>query len=930
MQQRIADDVTVYLAGEPPRILSASPEPGANGISTSAVITAVFDMDLDPATITGSTVTLTRLSPEASIDGTLAYNAATRTASFTPTTRLDPDKIYRLTVSTSLKSAKGAALGTSFSTTFTTRYFHDDEIGIDLTYSSSDLVLNSSAPIYIQLYTVPLPNPADFGTDQAVLSAMPITASGRYRIPQSLIPRQSSQAIVFMFHDIDGDYTPGDDGAGIGDSERIMKYGGSWTLADPENETVITDFTGEYYTIDPAFIVDVGSSFTLTYTDGSPFEADGFEGLDSPPSNARLLTQGIAETARNLHDPDDVDYLRFTPATTDRYAVEVGGTGYQLRVELYPTDSAALTRTGALATSTGTEARIISTGVSHLTSGQTYYIRVDSPASGLGDYEIAYQFATAAADTSEPDNDLASATALPIGRSNQQTHTFHEDSGTDHDWFALELESGKTYVVEVEEDPSFFGFGAQSRGLKADFRLEWSDGSSTGIYYPLVVGGNTLFIDDPDKWWGGGGWPEGSDGSGTFYLRVANNTTLVGTQRPTMRYTILLTWGPDPADAIDNPYMVGNQFDQFNEHGPAGMAGSGTAIGYAAQGDQGVRRTIYSVLPAEDPQDDADWFRIQSRNNLNDYLIRTETEPGNEGIIVEFEIYKAKLVGDYDLIPDLVAGPVASGQPWSGNQDEPVRGVKIYPGALSSAYTYYPTALQSTFFVKVQRSTTPSANPMTGAYRLYFKAGADNEDNQIPDTSETVGGTAYRLDETPWIGQPNSTIYSERNKLADRNDWSGSSTPMRFNSIFAMNYDFGTGEPLPGVNPYPDHDYFWVEIPAGNTSVDLSIIASFENYPGPGMPIKATVRKAPNINAATALLTIQARDSNANKVVTEGELVYVGAYDSHSYFQTNDDHQIYQTISVTGGDVLFVRIERDNVNAVAGDPVTAEYSIRFF
>ncbi|MGD9941109.1 MAG: Ig-like domain-containing protein [Clostridia bacterium] len=114
MQQRIADDVTVYLAGDPPRILSASPEPGANDISTSAAISAVFDVDLDPATITGSTVTLTRLSPAADVPGTLSYDGASRTASFTPASRLEPDKSYRLTVTSGVTSAKGAALGASF------------------------------------------------------------------------------------------------------------------------------------------------------------------------------------------------------------------------------------------------------------------------------------------------------------------------------------------------------------------------------------------------------------------------------------------------------------------------------------------------------------------------------------------------------------------------------------------------------------------------------------------------------------------------------------------------------------------------------------------------------------------------------------------------------------------------------------------------
>ena len=301
MQNRIVNDVTISLAGDAPRILAATPGPSATDIPTSAVISAVFDINLDPATITGSTVSLTRLSPAAAVPGTLSYNAAARTASFTPDARLEPDKSYRLTVTTGVKSAKGAALGTAFNTTFTTRYFHDDEIGIDLSYVSSDLVLNSNAPIYIQILTVPLPFPANLETDMAILGAMPITASGRYRIPQSLIPRQSDKAVFFLFHDIDNNYEPGDDGAGTGDSERIIQTGVPGNTTDPEDGTIVFDHADGFFVFDSSLILETGTGYTVTYSDGTPYAADGFEGQDLPPSGSRVLTQGIFETARNLH-----------------------------------------------------------------------------------------------------------------------------------------------------------------------------------------------------------------------------------------------------------------------------------------------------------------------------------------------------------------------------------------------------------------------------------------------------------------------------------------------------------------------------------------------------------------------------------------------------------------------------------------------------
>jgi len=224
MQEKIVEDVTIHLAGNAPRILSASAGPSASGISTSAVISAVFDIDLDPATITGSTVSLVGLTPEATVEGTLAYDTATHSANFTPVTRLEPDKNYRLMVTTGVKSAKGAALGSAFSTTFTTRFFHDDEIGLDPSYVSADLVLSNTKPIYLEIYALPLSDPPNH-LDSTILDSQKITAPGKYRIPQSLIPGGANKVVLALFHDINGNYEPGDDGAGDGDSQRIMKTG---------------------------------------------------------------------------------------------------------------------------------------------------------------------------------------------------------------------------------------------------------------------------------------------------------------------------------------------------------------------------------------------------------------------------------------------------------------------------------------------------------------------------------------------------------------------------------------------------------------------------------------------------------------------------------------------------------------------------------
>lgn len=911
MKEKIEDDVVTYVAGEAPVVSSVLPAASAESVPTSSSVSVSFDIDIDASTLSSDTFKLLRLPSLSAVSGSSAYDAVTRTITFTPGSRLDVEASYRIEIAASLKSAKGADLGQTFTSQFTTRYFHDDEIGIALTYSSADLVLNSGAPIYFQVYRVPLPSPPT-ASDLTILNDMPATASGKYRIPRDRIPTGASQALVMLFHDINGNFQPSDDGAGSGDTERWIKTGVAGNLVEDSADIIAGAAVDGYMNLNPAYVVSVGTGYAVTYTDGSPISADGFESLDVPGSYHEL-TQGTYETARNLHALTDVDYLTIAPDANNHYAVKVKETTYELRVELYANNSDALTRSNPLASSSGTAARTINADAYAMTGDQIYYLRVDSPSSGLGPYEIGYMYAAASADASESDDDSASAKPLTFGRAGVQTRTFHQAEGVDYDWFALSLEAGKSYMVEVWEQASYFP-GSAARGLNADFRLEDSGGSSSTNHYEIK--NNMLYIT-----------PLGSPG--TYYLRVSNETTAIGAERPTMAYTILVTYGPDSADVRDDPFYAGDEYAQWNEHGPAGVSGTGYAIPDAVRKPTGLSRTIYSALDGENPEQDVDWIRIQVNDNMTDYLIRTEPDSGTDGIIVEFDVYRA--TGSSPYIPDIASGVKATGQAWSGSADEPTRGVKIQGYVLQdyNYATHYPTGTQHIFFVKVRRSTTSASNPLSGAYRFYFQAGADNEDDQYPDYEEPVASVLYGIDETPWMGSPNSTDFSDRNKLATADEWSSGSTPIRYNSIYRKDYDISTGKP-DGTAPGADYDFLWAEIPAGMTSASLSIVSSFDNYPA-GMPVKATVYKAPR-SGSGAQATILARDTApADEVVTASELVYVGTYDSQSYFGTHGDHQIFETISglnVAGGDVLFIRVERDDANAVAGDPERSEYFIR--
>jgi len=924
MHERISGDVSVFISGPAPSVSRALPETAPESVPTSTGISVTFDMDIDETTLVSDSFKVLRLPDLTPVSGIIAYDATARSAAFTPATRLDVATTYRIVVGSAIKSAKGAKLARDYTIEFTTRYFHDDEIGIELNYSSGDLVLNTNAPIYFQVYSVPLPYPVT-SANVAVLSEMPITSSGKYRIPRNSIPQGTSKALVMMFHDNNNNYQPGDDGAETGDSERVIKLDVAGKTIDTDNaDDLVTGNADGFYTLNEQYIVDIGTGYAITYADGSPVDPDAFETADTT-GTFRQLTQGVLETARNIHTLNDVDYLRFVPPTTDHYSIEVKETTFELEVGVYTSDSDAYTGNNALAGSSGTAERIINTGWYEFTAGTTYYLRIESPTSGLGWYSLSYRLRDVPEDTNESNETPAEATALSFGRTNALEATL---GSNDRDVYAITVTADTRYAIEVTELDNYFGSQLDKRNVQFGISMytDWDGTNGAGIWqsdiedFYQTANGRLMF--DANR-------VNVTSGSATRWLVIQNLTTTQGNSNvtPGAGYKVLYTWGPDTLDEEYVTSLGGPRSDDVID----GSNAASTEVRYVNTAP--ILRTLYSGTGTVTPGSDVDWFRIQVRNNMTDYLLRTEPASGEDGIIVEFDVYRATQTGT--IVPDLAAGVNASGQQWSGSQDEPVRGVKIKGyqiyGNVPQFTTQYPTIVQSTMFVRVRRSTTSVANPLTGSYRLFFTAGADNEDDQNPDTAITVSSVDYKLDETPWIGKPFgplSSNFEDRNKLADSSGWSGSSTPIRYNTLHRKTYDFSTGKP-DGAALGADFDYLWAEIPAGITNVYLIIIASHESYPGAGMPVQATVRRARKTSPSSALDTIRSVDiSPDNEIVTEAELVYVETYDSHSYFMSNQNHQIFQSIPVLGRDVLFIRVERDSTNALPGDPATTEYSIR--
>jgi hypothetical protein len=99
-----------------PKVLSTSPTSNENGVALNKIVTATFDMVMDPLTITGTTFILRQGST--SILGVVTYSGTT--ASFTPSSALLANTLYTATITTGAKNTAGIALANNYTWSFTT------------------------------------------------------------------------------------------------------------------------------------------------------------------------------------------------------------------------------------------------------------------------------------------------------------------------------------------------------------------------------------------------------------------------------------------------------------------------------------------------------------------------------------------------------------------------------------------------------------------------------------------------------------------------------------------------------------------------------------------------------------------------------------------------------------------------------------------
>jgi Bacterial Ig-like domain len=103
----------------PPTVISVTPAVGAASVCPNSIVTARFSEAMNPATIDGTTLTLT--GPGAApVAAQVSYDASSDTAIFTPSNPLALSGAYTATVTTGAQDTFGNALASNVVWTFTT------------------------------------------------------------------------------------------------------------------------------------------------------------------------------------------------------------------------------------------------------------------------------------------------------------------------------------------------------------------------------------------------------------------------------------------------------------------------------------------------------------------------------------------------------------------------------------------------------------------------------------------------------------------------------------------------------------------------------------------------------------------------------------------------------------------------------------------
>ena len=148
-----------------PAVISTLPATSASAVLTTSSVTVTFSEPMNPNTLNTSSVVLKVTSSAALVDGTVAYDAGSKTARFTPRLPLAYGTSYILTVMNPASDVAGNGFSSPFSSSFTTiqkvadqPYFQGTDAGsrihfhISFSQSGNTITLGPTCPALPQAW----------------------------------------------------------------------------------------------------------------------------------------------------------------------------------------------------------------------------------------------------------------------------------------------------------------------------------------------------------------------------------------------------------------------------------------------------------------------------------------------------------------------------------------------------------------------------------------------------------------------------------------------------------------------------------------------------------------------------------------------------------------------------------------------------------
>lgn len=103
---------------QPPSVSRQVPKAGTTNVPSDATVCAIFDIDMDPASITTDTLSVAPSGGGTPLTGTVTFDAKSRTASFVPANGFSSGVEYRVTVE-GVRTTQGRGMQDAVTWTFT-------------------------------------------------------------------------------------------------------------------------------------------------------------------------------------------------------------------------------------------------------------------------------------------------------------------------------------------------------------------------------------------------------------------------------------------------------------------------------------------------------------------------------------------------------------------------------------------------------------------------------------------------------------------------------------------------------------------------------------------------------------------------------------------------------------------------------------------